>query len=73
MHLAPPPYDRPRQLTFTETVLAQLRSWPWIDMASPDSARNPSSSTPTAFHSIAPNSSQNHDPHAESGNPEDSW
>lgn len=73
MQAAPPPYDCQKQPTFTETVLAQLRKWPWIEMVNPDqTAHNPSSAT-IEFHSIAPDSSQSYDPELKIDDPEKRW
>ena len=50
MQSAPAPYYRDKQLTFTEAVLEQLRTWPWSEMVDPDPAHS-LSSAPIEFHS----------------------
>jgi hypothetical protein len=72
MQHVPEPYYRHKQLTFTEAVLAQLRTWPWAEMVDPDSAHG-ASSTPFEFHSNTEQPSPTHTPHEESVDPEDSW
>lgn len=72
MQHVPEPYYRNKQLTFTEAVLAQLRTWPWTEMVDPDSAHG-TSPTPIDFHSTTEKSSLTHTPHPESPDPEDSW
>lgn len=44
MPTAPAPHQPRNPLTFTESVLAQLRTWPWTEMDNLDpSAHDPSS------------------------------
>jgi hypothetical protein len=75
MQTAPPPYDCSKRPTFTETVLAQLRKWPWIEMVHPDHTAHNASASPIEISSspAAPDSSQNYDPHPKTHDPEDSW
>jgi hypothetical protein len=73
MQTAPAPHQQRKPLTFTESVLAQLRTWPWTEMDNLDpSAHNPSS---IAFkiHSNPQEPSATHNPPAESDDPEERW
>ena len=73
MQAAPASHHPRKPLTFTESVLAQLRTWPWTEMVDTDPSTHTPSSGPIEIHSDAPSSSLSHNPPHESDDPEDSW
>jgi hypothetical protein len=73
MQAAPASHDPRKPLTFIESVLARLRTWPWTEMGDADPSTHSPSSDPIETHSNAPGSSLSHNPPRETDDPEDGW